>query len=97
MEQTVFRIDQGRFVVLLHHTGNNGLKGFVQQAKIVLQTILSRDAFAQDELEAVHFEGICVYTHSQYKTQSEAIHELYAYIITSFCQIRRVLMMSLFN
>jgi CheY-like chemotaxis protein len=79
----VFRIEQGRFVVLLPHTGNDGLKGFVQRAKIVLQTILFRDAFVQDELEAVHIEGIGVYTHSQYRAQSEAIQELYKYILTS--------------
>jgi GGDEF domain-containing protein len=77
----VFRIDQGRFVLLLPHTDRDGLTTFVRRVHNALHTILGNEAFAQDELEVVHVEGICVWTYSQSRPQTEAVKKLHAYIV----------------
>ncbi|MDZ7759989.1 MAG: diguanylate cyclase [Desulfovermiculus sp.] len=77
----LFRIEQGRYVALLPHSDHKGTRGVVQRIRYVLSNILSSEAFAQDELESFHVEGICVQTDIQVMPQPKGIDAVYAHIL----------------
>lgn len=78
---TLFRVSQGSFAVLLPHTDKQGVLGFIQRIRQALTKILHADVLAQNELESVHIEGICVHTDIQSRPQPDTVREFYARIV----------------
>ena len=76
-----FCIEQGRYIVLLPHTSQEGTTGFMQRIGHLLSNILSSEAFAQNELESIHLEGICAQTDVQSMPQTGAIDQLYSFVL----------------
>ena len=84
---TVFRIAQGRFILLLPNTGQEGVIDFVHRMQPAVSRILRHEALVQDEIDTVVFEGICVHTQAQAAPGPEAIQTI----------VKRVLDMALSN
>ncbi len=77
----LFRIDQGKYIVLLPHADQKGIIGFMQRIGQTLSTILYSDAFAQNELESIHLEGIWAQTDIKNMPQTVALDEFHAYVL----------------
>ncbi|MFO7876220.1 MAG: diguanylate cyclase [Desulfovermiculus sp.] len=78
---TLFRIGQGRLAVLLPHTNDQGVLGFMQRIRQTLIKILRDDVLTQNELGSVHIEGICASTDVQSRPQPDTVREFHARII----------------
>ncbi|MFP4034790.1 MAG: diguanylate cyclase domain-containing protein [Desulfovermiculus sp.] len=78
---TLFRIDQGRFAVLLPHSDDQGVLGFMHRIRQALTKILRDDVQTQNELSSVHIEGICASTDISSSPQPDAVREFSTYIV----------------
>lgn len=78
---TLFRIGQGRFVVLLPHTDDQGVLGFIQRIRQALTKILRDDVLTQNELGSVRIEGISASTDMRSRPQPDTIREFSARIV----------------
>lgn len=77
----LFRIELGKYIVLLPHADQTGITGFMQRIGQTLSSILCSEAFAQNELESIHLEGICAQTDIKSVPQAMAIDEFHAYVL----------------
>ena len=76
-----FRIDRGRFVVLLPQAGRDGVVGFVHRLQSSLTETLRAEAVAGDELQPVHMEGVCTLIDAHYIPPPGSIDDLYTYVV----------------
>ncbi|WP_027370181.1 response regulator [Desulfovermiculus halophilus] len=77
----LFRIEQGRFAVLLPQASLDGIRGFMHRIYSALSHILHTEAFAQDELEALCIQGLRVQTDRCSRPHARSVRELHRFIL----------------